>query len=59
MKTIILSVLIALLGCQITIARLPSPVDPDVAGALKQLAQNVDVLAADYQERKKKEEVNK
>lgn len=59
MKTIITSILIALSGCQLTIARLPSPVDPDVAGALKQLAQNVDVLAADYQERKSLKEKTK
>jgi hypothetical protein len=52
MKTLLtLSILIALSGCQITIARLPSPVDPKVAGALVQHAQNLDVLIADYKER--------
>jgi hypothetical protein len=52
-KLIVLTLILS--GCQLTIQRLPSPVDPDVAGALKQLAQNVDVLAADYQKRKKAE----
>lgn len=43
--------LLFLTGCQITIAKLPAPVDSDVAGALKQHAQMLDVLADDYAKR--------
>lgn len=45
--------ILILTGCQITLAKLPEPVDPDVAGALKQHAEMLDVLAKDYQERQR------
>jgi hypothetical protein len=49
MKKLIL--LLALSGCQITIAKLPEPAPSDVVEALKQHAQMLDVLAKDYQSR--------
>lgn len=53
MKAIMLTSLILLSGCQITVAKLPDPVPADVAEALKQHAQILDVLAKEYQERNK------
>lgn len=54
MKKLILVVLLS--GCQITIAKLPEPISADVASALQQHAQMLDVLAKEYQERNKDKE---
>lgn len=54
MKTILALSLIALSGCQLTIARLPEPVNPDVAQKLIQQEEVLKVLADDYNKRQKK-----
>ena len=57
-KLILLTLLLS--GCQLTIQRLPAPVEADVAGALKQHAENLNVLIEDYKARHpQKSETNK
>lgn len=46
--------ILLLTGCQLTIARLPEPVSPDLAQKLIQQEEVLKVLADDYNKRQKK-----
>lgn len=51
MKTITLSILIALSGCSLSFQRLPDPINPNLAAIVDKLVKDVDVLAKDYNAR--------
>lgn len=46
--------ILLLTGCQLTIARLPEPVSPDLVQKLSQQEEVLKVLADDYNKRQKK-----
>ena len=51
-KLIVLTLILS--GCQLTIQRLPAPVDPDVAKIVANHDEALKVLADDYNKRQEK-----
>ncbi len=51
MKNLVLLSILFLAGCQITVAKLPEPLDPQLVGVLKNHEETLAVLADEYKKR--------
>jgi uncharacterized lipoprotein YajG len=57
MKRVITLSILILAGCQITVAKLPDPVDPQILETLKNYEQTLSVLVEDYKKRNEPKKV--